>query len=198
MLTTSAPNSTSNGIAASSMPSRASCGTSRGSRSGLTATQANRYPTARKARFHPTCAQWNRAARSNRSVKYSRNGAPANSVAATAGWVAQRSPAESRRFRRARRARCAPVRGRTDPASVSGAPSTSRIGTSIPTSMCAARCTLNIAAAYRPTPEQVASSSTAQPPNQAAVRDAGHDRRSRPSRRSPTRYPATSSAVNAR
>ncbi|GIL28073.1 hypothetical protein NUM_33270 [Actinocatenispora comari] len=118
-------------------------------------------------------------------MKYSRKGAAVNSVAATAGWLAQRSPVESRSARRQRHR--PPVRGRTDAARPTGAPSASRTGATIPTSMCAARCTLNIAAAYRPTPEQVATSSTAQPPNHAAVRDAGQGRCRNRSRRNPVR-----------
>lgn len=57
---------------------------------------------------------------------------------------------------------------------VTGAPSTSRIGTSIDNSMCATMCTLNIAGMYRPSPEDVVISSVAQPSSHATVRPAGH------------------------
>ena len=81
-----------------------------------------------------------------------------------------------------------PAVGSARSASVTGAPSTSRIGVSIDSSMCAAMCMLNIAGMYRPTPDDVANSSTAQPSSQATVRPVGHASPRRRSRRTPARY----------
>jgi hypothetical protein len=57
---------------------------------------------------------------------------------------------------------------------VTGAPSTSRIGVSIDSSMCAAMCMLNMAGIYRPTPDDVANSRTRHPSSHATVRPTGH------------------------
>lgn len=48
-------------------------------------------------------------------------------------------------------------------ASVTGPPSTSRTGATIDISMWVPMCTLNIAGAYRPMPDEVASRITRQP-----------------------------------
>ncbi len=83
-----------------------------------------------------------------------------------------------------------PADGSARSASVTGAPSTSRIGVSIDNSMWAVMCMLNIAGMYRPRPDDVVNSSTAQPSSQATVRPTGHRSPRRRSRITPARYTA--------
>ncbi len=53
--------------------------------------------------------------------------------------------------------------------------------------MCAPMCALNRAGAYRPSPEEVASSTTRQPASHATVRPTGQWSPLARSRRTPTR-----------
>lgn len=67
----------------------------------------------------------------------------------------------------------APAAGSARSASVIGAPSTSRTGTSIDSTMCAIMCIENIAGMYRPRPDDVANSNAAHPHSQPSVRPTG-------------------------
>ena len=111
-------------------------------------------------------------------------------MVATTGWVTNRdqplcSPASS--HSRGPGGLPLPAEGNARRANVVGAPSTSRMGTSIDNSMCAAMCMLNIAGMYRPSPDDVVNNSSPQPSSQAVVRPAGQ---SSPRRRNLT-APAT-------
>ncbi|SLI91273.1 Uncharacterised protein [Mycobacteroides abscessus subsp. abscessus] len=58
--------------------------------------------------------------------------------------------------------------------------------------MCCIMCTLNMAGAYRPIPEDVVTSSSAQAQSQAMVRPTGHESPRACSRRTPSRYSTAS------
>ena len=155
------------GTEANTIPSRAAGGRRRGAGSIPISGQKNSRPGDQEVQVHDHVRGVDRQRRGEqpREVQHvvaaDEQRQRHQRVGEAAGHTASGDAASSHSRGPGGRAR--PAAGSARSASVTGAPRTSRIGTSIDRIMCSAMCTLNIAGPYRPMPELVATNSGGTP-----------------------------------